>query len=102
MSQQDQVYRLMFSGKLLEGQFHEDVADRLEKMLKLPHDKAMQLIIGRKHYLNKEFNQQEGERLMAYVREAGAECRLVPASQIKKKKLPEFDAPTAFDINREK
>lgn len=92
----------MFTGKLLEGQFHEEVADRLEKMLKLPYDKAMQLIIGRKHYLSKDFSQQEGERLMAYVREAGAECRLVPSSQVKKKKLPEFEAPSAFNINREK
>jgi len=96
MTESDQRYRILFTGKLLGDNRHDDVAERLVNVLKIPADKAMRLIIGRKHYLSKEFERDKAERLSGQIKTAGAECRIVPVSEVRKKKLPDFEPPPDF------
>ena len=73
-------YRLIFSGKLLEGFSHRDVQQSLAQLLKIPLDQAGHLIQGDRFRINKPLDREKAERLVKKITARGAECILDPAS----------------------
>lgn len=73
-------YRLIFSGKLLEGFKHRAVQQSLAQLLKIPLDQAGHLIQGDRFRINKPLDREKAERLLKKITARGAECTLEPAS----------------------
>ena len=71
-------YRLVFSGKLLEGFNHHEVKQSLAQLLKIPLDQAGFLIQGDRFRINKPLQREKAERLLKKVTARGAECSLEP------------------------
>jgi len=71
-------YRLVFSGKLLDGFKHHEVKQSLAQLLKIPMDQAGYLIQGDRFRINKPLGREKAERLLKKVTARGAECSLEP------------------------
>lgn len=71
-------YRLVFSGKLLEGFKHHEVKQSLAQLLRIPLDQAGFLIQGDRFRINKPLQREKAERLLKKVTARGAECSLEP------------------------
>ncbi|MCW8908783.1 MAG: hypothetical protein OQL28_16205 [Sedimenticola sp.] len=71
-------YRLVFSGKLLEGFKHHEVKQSLAQLLKIPMDQAGFLVQGDRFRINKPLEREKAERLLKKVTARGAQCSLEP------------------------
>lgn len=92
MSDDNKLYRLVFTGNLLPGHSREKVVFRLQQMLHLDKEKASRLVAGRHKQINKKLTLDRAEKLRLLILKQGAECVLLPIEEsfVSTQQLPMF------------
>lgn len=92
MSDDNKLYRLVFTGNLLPGHSKNKVVARLQQMLHLDKKKASRLVAGRHKQINKKLTLDRAERLRLLILKQGAECVLLPIEEsfVSTQQLPMF------------
>jgi hypothetical protein len=92
MSDDNKLYRLVFTGNLLPGHSRKKVVFRLQQMLHLDKEKASRLVAGKHKQINKKLTLDRAEKLRLLILKQGAECVLLPIEEsfVSTQQLPMF------------
>jgi len=92
MSDDNKLYRLVFTGNVLPGNSKEKVVSRLQQMLHLSKEKASRLVAGKHKQINKKLTLDRAEKLRILILKQGAECVLLPIEEsfVSTQQLPMF------------
>ncbi|MFW2440344.1 MAG: hypothetical protein ACN4GR_13340 [Arenicellales bacterium] len=92
MSDDNKLYRLVFTGNVLPGNTKEKVVSRLQQMLHLNKEKASRLVAGKHKQINKKLTLDRAEKLRILILKQGAECVLLPIEEsfVSTQQLPMF------------
>ena len=92
MSDDNKLYRLVFTGNLLPGHSKKKVVSRLQQMLHLDKEKASRLVAGKHKQINKKLTLDRAEKLRLLILKQGAECVLLPIEEsfVSTQQLPMF------------
>jgi len=92
MSDNNKLYRLVFTGNVLPGNSRKKVVSRLQQMLHLDREKAERLVAGKHKQINKKLTLDRAERLRLLILKQGAECVLLPIEEsfVSTQQLPMF------------
>ncbi len=92
MSDNNKLYRLVFTGNLLPGNSKKKVISRLQQMLHLDKEKASRLVAGKHKQINKKLTLDRAEKLRLLILKQGAECVLLPIEEsfVSTQQLPMF------------
>ncbi|GBE08285.1 hypothetical protein BMS3Bbin11_00521 [bacterium BMS3Bbin11] len=92
MSDNNKLYRLVFTGNVLPGNSKKKVISRLQQMLHLDKEKASRLVAGKHKQINKKLTLDRAEKLRLLILKQGAECVLLPIEEsfVSTQQLPMF------------
>ncbi|HEC27419.1 MAG TPA: hypothetical protein ENI67_08420 [Gammaproteobacteria bacterium] len=92
MSDDNKLYRLVFTGNVLPGNSKKKVISRLQQMLHLDKEKASRLVAGKHKQINKKLTLDRAEKLRLLILKQGAECVLLPIEEsfVSTQQLPMF------------
>ena len=99
MSDNNNLFRLVFTGTVLPGFSREQVVSKLQQILHLDQEKAEALVAGKPRQINKELTSDRAEKLRLVIIEQGAECVLQPIDEpfVSTQELPSLDSNTGTD-----
>lgn len=99
MSDNNNLFRLVFTGTVLPGFSREQVVSQLQQILHLDQEKAEALVAGKPRQINKELTSDRAEKLRLYIIEQGAECVLQPIDEpfVSTQEIPSLDSNTGIE-----
>ena len=99
MSDNTNLFRLVFTGTVLPGFSREQVVSQLQRILHLDQEKAEALVAGKPRQINKELTRDRAEKLRHYILEQGAECVLQPIDEpfVSTQELPSLDSDEGME-----
>jgi len=99
MSDNNNLFRLVFTGTVLPGFSREQVVSQLQQILHLDQDKAEALVAGKPRQINKELTSDRAEKLRLYIVEQGAECIVQPIDEpfVSTQEIPSLDSNTSIE-----
>jgi len=80
MSQEEKLFKLVFSGEVLDGQHAAVVKKKLAAVLKLPDDRMTVLFSGKQVLVKKQADKSVAAKYQEAFRKAGARLRVLPLS----------------------
>ncbi|WP_111656681.1 hypothetical protein [Isoalcanivorax indicus] len=74
-------YHIVFEGQLVAGAAREAVEANLGKLFRMPPEKVAALFSGKRVILKRDADQATAMKFRAALKQAGAQCQLVPVGE---------------------
>ena len=103
LDKEDSFYRMVFTGHTLPGIDEDLITKQLAILLKIPKEKALRLIAGKRRYIKRVFSYKKAISIHSKVLKIGVECELVAVDPknflLKPRKNINHKSPLSAPVN---